>query len=157
MQIPSKESNQHWSGSSFISQFKNRTSILCYSSWPLRIFSAQQKNNTHNLVSRLLLHVYFNHIKVKEDYSTTAFILSFVRFSCEISYPKFLSVDEGSQLVKRCESMKLIYTDIKYNLHKDSAVEFDTCSIGGHNYNGKVERRICQIKEPFEKNIQNER
>ena len=53
--------------------------------------------------------------------------------------------------------MKLIYTNIKYKLHKDSAVEFDTCSIGGHNYNGKVERRICQIKEPFEKNIQNER
>ena len=119
----------------------------------MSIFSAQQENSNQNLVSRLLLHVYFNHIKVKEDYSTTAFILSFVRFSCEISYPKFLSIDEGSQLMKRCESMKLTYTDIKYKLHKDSVVEFDTCSIGGHNYNGKVERRIC----PFEKNIQNER
>ena len=59
--------------------------------------------------------------------------------------------------MKGCESMKLTYTDIKYKLHKDSVVEFDTCSIGGHNYNGKVERRICHIKEPFEKNIQNER
>ena len=32
--------------------------------------------------------------KVMEDYSTTAFIQSFVRFSCEVGYPKFLSVDE---------------------------------------------------------------
>ena len=77
-------------------------------------------------------------ITVIEDYSTTAFIQSFVRFSYEVVYPKFLSVDEGSQLVKGCESMKLTYTDIKYKLHKDSVVEFDTCPVGGHNYNGKV-------------------
>ena len=28
-------------------------------------------------------------IKVMEDYSTIAFIKSFVRFSCEVGYPKF--------------------------------------------------------------------
>ena len=92
-----------------------------------------------------------------EDYSTTAFIQSFVRFSCKIGYPKFLSVDEGSQLVKICESIKLTYTDIKHKLHKDSMEEFDTFPIGGHNHNGKIERRIRQIKESFEKNIHNER
>ena len=53
--------------------------------------------------------------------------------------------------------MKLTYTDIKHKLHKDSMVEFDTCPVGGHNYNGEFERRIRQIKESFEKNIQNER
>ena len=31
-----------------------------------------------------------------EDHSTTAFIQSFVQFSCEIGYPKFSLVDEGS-------------------------------------------------------------
>ena len=36
-------------------------------------------------------------------------------------------------------------------------VEFDTCPIGGHNDDGKVERGIRQLKESFEKNIQNER
>ena len=36
-------------------------------------------------------------------------------------------------------------------------VEFDTCPVGGHNYNGKIERRTRQIKKSFEKNIQNER
>ena len=93
-------------------------------------------------------------IKVMEDYRTTVFIQSFVLLSCEIGYPKFLSVDEGSQLVKGYEPIKLTYTDIKYKLHK---VQFDTCPDGGHNYNGEVERRIRQRKESFENNIQNER
>ena len=35
--------------------------------------------------------------KVMEDYSTTAFKQLFVQFSCEVDYPKFLSIDEGSQ------------------------------------------------------------
>ena len=69
----------------------------------------------------------------------------------------FMSVDEGSQLVKGCESMQLTYTDIKYKLHKNSVVEFDTCPVEGHNCNWKVESRIRQIKESFEKNIQSER
>ena len=58
--------------------------------------------------------------------------------------------------MKGCESMKLTYTDIKRKLHKDSIVEFDACLVGGHNYNGKVERRIRQIKESFDRNTQNE-
>ena len=53
-------------------------------------------------------------IKVMDDYSTTAFIQSFVLFLCDVGYPKFLSVDEGSKLVKGCESLKLIHTDIKH-------------------------------------------
>ena len=50
-------------------------------------------------------------IKVMEDYSATAFIQSFVQLSCEVVHPKFISVDEGSQLVKGCESLKLVYAD----------------------------------------------
>ena len=72
-------------------------------------------------------------IKVMEDYTTTAFIQSFVQFSCEVGCPKFFSVDEGSQLVKGCQSMKLTYTETKHKLHKDSMVEFNTFPAGGHS------------------------
>ena len=92
-----------------------------------------------------------------EDYSTQSFIQSFIRFSCEVGYPKFILIDEGSQLVKGCGDMRLSYTDIKNKLHKEKLVEFDTCPVGGHNVNGKVERRIRHIKESLEKNVQNER
>ena len=126
---------------------------------PFKVYSPHNKRTTTKiwLVVYCCMSASTALIKVMEDYSTTAFIQSFVRFSCEVGYPKFLSVDEGSQLVKGCESMKLTYTDIKRKLHKDSIVEFDACLVGGHNYNGKVERRIRQIKEFFERNTKNER
>ena len=59
--------------------------------------------------------------------------------------------------MKCCAPMKLTFTDIEHKLQKDLIVELDTCPIGGHSYNGKDERRICQIKGSFKKNIQNER
>ena len=68
-------------------------------------------------------------IKVMVDYSTMAFIQSLVRFSCEVGYPKFLSLDKESRLVKRCDSMKLTYTVIKHKLHKDSMIEFNSLSV----------------------------
>ena len=77
-------------------------------------------------------------MKVMDDYSTQAFIQSFIRFSCEVGYPKFMLIDEGSQLVKGCETMQLCFKDIKGKLHKDMKVEFDTCPVGDHNFNGKV-------------------
>ena len=52
-------------------------------------------------------------IKVMDDYSTQAFIQSFIRFSCEVGYPKYMMVDEGSQLVKGCEVMRLNFTNIR--------------------------------------------
>ena len=90
-------------------------------------------------------------IKLMGDYSTTAFVFSFIRFACEVGYPKVLLIDDGSQLVKGCENMKLDFVDIKHKLHKEMAVEFEVCPVGGHNVNGKVERRICHIKESLEK------
>ena len=33
-------------------------------------------------------------IKVLEDYITSSFFLSFIRFSCEVGYPKIMCIDE---------------------------------------------------------------
>ena len=35
-----------------------------------------------------------------EDYSTTSFVLGFIRFACKVGYPKMMMPDEGSQLIK---------------------------------------------------------
>ena len=96
-------------------------------------------------------------IKVMEDYTTTSFINAFIRFSCEVGYPKTLLVDQGSQIVKGCETMKLKFWDIKFRLHKDVSVDFEVCPVGGHNFNGKVERKIREIKKSINKTVSNER
>ncbi|XP_057310088.1 uncharacterized protein LOC130648085 [Hydractinia symbiolongicarpus] len=96
-------------------------------------------------------------IKLMDDYSAKSFIQSFVRFACEVGYPKFLLPDEGSQIVSSCSSMKLNFTDIKNALHLKMNVQFKTCPVGGHNFHGKVERKIKEIKASIEKNAHNER
>ena len=64
-------------------------------------------------------------------------------------------IDEGGQLIKGCDNMRISFTDIKGKLHWDMMVDFATCPVGGHNYNGKVERRIKHVKESLEKTISN--
>ena len=91
------------------------------------------------------------------DYSTTAFIQAFIRFSCRFRYPKVLLPDEGSQLVKGCEDMVYSFTDTKLKLSVEYGVEFLPCPVGAHYVHGKVERKIRQIKECLKTNLNNER
>ena len=96
-------------------------------------------------------------IKVMEDYSSTAFIQSFIRLSCEVGYPKVLLADAGSQIVKGVDTIKLNFRDIQMKLHQDVGVEFEVCPVGGHNINGKVECMIREVKSSLEKSVWNER
>ena len=65
-------------------------------------------------------------------------------------------IDEGNQLIKACDNMTISFTEIKGKLHPDMMVDFATCPVGGHNYNGKVKRRIKHVKESLEKAISNQ-
>ena len=96
-------------------------------------------------------------VKVMEDYSSSSFIKAFIRFACEVGYPKELLPDEGSQLIKGCDSMKLKFKDIEGKLYTNYKVEFKPCPVGGHNMHSRVERKIRQIKESLMKTMQHER
>ena len=96
-------------------------------------------------------------IKVMDSYATESFIQAFIRLSCEVGYPKHLLTDEGSQLIKACNTMEFNFHDTKYKLHLNHKVDFDVCPVGGHNMHGRVERKIRQVKESLEKTVHNER
>ena len=96
-------------------------------------------------------------IKVMDDYSTSAFLLAFLRFACRHGYPKFLLPDEGSQLVKGCKDMKLSFSDLQSQLSIDHGVQFETCPVGGHNMHGKVERKIRSVRDSIQKKLQGHR
>lgn len=91
-----------------------------------------------------------------ENYSSTAFLQAFVRFSCLYGYPNLLLSDEGSQLVKAFQSMELNYVDVQQKLHKNQ-IKYELCPVGGHNMNGRVERKIKEIKTSLEKNLSKQR
>ena len=126
---------------------------------PFKAYSSHHKRTTVKiwLVIYCCMSTSTTNIKVMDDYSTQAFIQSFIRFSCEVGYPRYMMVDEGSQLVKGCEVMRLEFTNILGQLSRGIMVDFDTCQFGGHDFNGKVERRIHHIKESLEKNVSNQR
>ena len=96
-------------------------------------------------------------IKVMDNYDTLAFLQAFTRLACEVGYPKKLLVDEGSQLIKACETMELNFVDIQQHLHSKLNIEFGTCPVGGHNVHGRVERKISEIKKSIEKSANKER
>ena len=95
-------------------------------------------------------------IKVMEDYSTTSFVLAFIRFSCKVGYPFKLLPDAGSQLVKGCGSMEITFTDVANRL-QEFGVKYEVCPVGAHYMHGKVERKIRSVRESFGKRLQNDR
>ena len=64
--------------------------------------------------------------------------------------------DEGSQLVKAFQDMKLNFIDIQQKMKEDS-VDYQICPVGGHNTNGKVERKIREVRRSLEKSLNNRR
>ena len=59
------------------------------------------------MLGRLLHNRMYNYVQV------------FTRFARKVRYPQFILIDEGSQLVEGCESMRLTMTDFRHKLHKD--------------------------------------
>ena len=95
-------------------------------------------------------------IKVCEDYSTSSFVLAFIRFSCKVGYPKKVLPDAGSQLVKGCESMRITFSDVCSKLHEYGVI-YEVCPVGAKYMHGKVERKIKHVKESFSKHLYNNR
>ena len=66
-------------------------------------------------------------------------------------------IDEGSQLVKGCQDIKLNIRDIQHQLHKNQQIQFEVCPVGGHNMHSKIERKVKSARESIEKTLHNER
>ena len=125
-------------------------------------FSAYSKHNKRTTL-KVWLCVFvcattgMTSIKVMEGYDATQFLLSFSRFASDSGYPKKLLADSGSQLINGCENMVISMCDVKGTLCREYGVEFTVCPVGGHNFHGKVERKIRTIKETIHKSAQDAR
>ena len=52
-------------------------------------------------------------------------------------------------------SMQFDLKDLQWKLHTQVNVEFETCPVGGHNINDRVERKIKEIKASIIKSTTN--
>ena len=96
-------------------------------------------------------------IQVMENYSAGSFVAAFIRFVSNNGYPKILLPDQGKNIESAAKTVEIDWIDVKGMLHKSYGVEVDTCGVGGHHQHGKVERKIRQIKETFNKSLHNVR
>ena len=94
-------------------------------------------------------------VKIMEDYSSAVFIQLFIQVAWEVRYWKKL--DEGSQLLSRCDLMKIIFVDLKGQLHLRMKVEYEACPAAAHHIRGKVGRQIPQGKGSPKKYFENQR
>ena len=92
-------------------------------------------------------------LKMMQGYDTAQFLLAFTRFACELGFPKKLLIDAGSQLVSGCEKATLNMKNIKGELNREYGIEFDKAPVGGHNFHGKVERKIRTVRESLQRSI----
>ena len=96
-------------------------------------------------------------IRVMENYTADAFVMSFVRFSSRFGYPKLVMPDEGSQLKNGCENMIISFSDIRHQLNVKYGVDFETCPVNAHYVHGKVERKIREIRKSLKQTVSGRR
>ena len=89
-----------------------------------------------------------------EDYTTDAFVMGFVQFSCRYGYPRYLLPDAGSQLLKGCRDMEYSFVDSKQRLSVEYGVDFNPCPVGAHYFHGRVERKIREVRKSVQIAVQ---
>ena len=125
-------------------------------------FTAYSKHNKRTSL-KVWIIVYvcattgMTNLKIMEGYDTTQFLLTFSRFACEAGYPKYLLADKGSQLISGSENMMINMSDVGGNLNREYGIRFEVCPVGGHNFHGKVERKIRTVKETLRDSVHNAR
>ena len=90
-------------------------------------------------------------VHVMQSYSTEAFLQAFTRHGSRFGYPNALVIDQGSQLVKACNDMKISIIDVIKPLEAkfETGIKFTAVPVSGHNQNGMVERSILEVQRLF--------
>ena len=87
-------------------------------------------------------------IFMMQNYSTSAFLQAYTRFSSRYGHPGKIFIDAGSQLIKACKDGEFAIVDVAAELSTAYQVgmDYQTCPVGGHNAHGAVERSIRDIR-----------
>ena len=87
-------------------------------------------------------------IYLMQNYTTSAFLQAYTRFSARYGHPSELRIDEGSQLMSACNKMEISIVDLSNQIiSHHTGIKFTTCPVGMHNAHGMVERSIREIKK----------
>ena len=85
--------------------------------------------------------------QVIEKSDASAIIDGVTRLAADYGFPKYLMIDKDSAVMKALREAEVCLRDLQHTLYIEKGVIFTTCSVGGHNEHGHVERSIKSIQE----------
>ena len=69
------------------------------------------------------------------------------RLSCEVGVPKLVICDKQTSVEKMLKESVIEIKNLQDQLVVEFGIQFTTCPVAGHNFNGQVERCIRSIRE----------
>ena len=81
-----------------------------------------------------------------EDWSTQSVVSALTRHACRYGLPTSIFVDPGGQL-KKLQNLSFSFTDFQHRVHTGMSSEVIVSAAKSHSSQGRVERKICIIKD----------
>ena len=88
--------------------------------------------------------------QVLEKSDASGIVDALTRLSCEVGVPSFLLCDQGSNIMKALREVDVTMQNLQLQLYNEKGIQFDVCSVGGHNEHGLVERVIRSLQDSME-------
>ena len=89
-------------------------------------------------------------IQVCEMKDTQAMLEAFIRLSCEVGYPKYVSIDQEGSLMAQMNEIQVNLRDLSHSLYSEHGTILEISAVGGHDQHGKVERAIRSIQDSLD-------
>ena len=86
-------------------------------------------------------------LQVIEETDAGGIMCGVTRLVCEVGFPKYFFIDQHSPTMAGMGAAEFDFRDLQLRLHRQHGITFDTCSVGGHDSHGHVERVIKSLQQ----------
>ena len=126
---------------------------------PYKIFVPGYEKTTRNTAAReYQVHIMCTvcptsrlvNLQVIEKTDASGVLCGVTRLVCEVGFPKYFFIDQHSPTMAGFNNVEFDFRDLQLRLHRQHGITFETCSVGGHDTHGQVERVIRSLQQSLD-------